>query len=1107
MKHKSRRILPILTFLTFGMVTGSIVATDYSKDFSPVTKVNAYAGDTEKLYLAGTFNSWDTDNTDYPMPYETWDSGEGRLQYKATYNFTSKTEFRVIYPYDGGCVWFEPGLSDNTDGGITDGGSSNFKVSRDISVTLTYKMWTNGGYQTLICDEHFFSISASSESDSKGSVSVSSGSVSYNGSTTLNATPESGYTFRGWTKDGGSSFVSTSNPYVLEDISADASYTAYFSSDTGTDLYVDCGTWDLNSGEKPYIHYWDSHTTYSDETNPTNITAVYDLAETYTNNKYWKFTVYPVDTSNFSYVIYYGSSITSYTYKTENQSYTGTNNGNYINTPSNNVSTVWRFNSNGNIYKEILKQKLDDGTPTDLSSFYILNGINKTFPTAATLTGYDFRKWSTAETGDSGTEYTGGTGYSFSANQTIYARYTTKTYSVVYDDNMSGPTHTETKSHWTDHIVLTYTEAGFTRPSFRKFDRWCTNYTGEGGTSYTPGQHYTNNEGTTLYAIWSYFTVQYRTRTNSSASWGSWTTMIDHDRGGNLHYYDTSSDIVQTKGMQVQFQYLNETNTPVTIAYGQADNYYGALVGDCGNNFEYDDNHILTCKYNGVTGKFGLRLNEETSKFVFYPVALGMDDKTGESKHYDLVINDTFVKTAIETTNYQWKKENITLNPGDVIKFSSTTANAVFRPNYFNTSSPYIHDHFDFTYTDDAITSDTLVCKVGGVYDIYIQGSHTGEGNTFYVGDRETWTMAYNLNGHDHTSVSSEYVSRGNAATEPDDPDDDVIYRFDGWYTEATCETEWDFETALTGDVTLYAKWNLDLITELSADGSGVTVTYFIPKSDFGNSAIFDKVVFERPNPNAMSGVPIVNVIPLEDLDGYDTENKAGYYEFGANINFAELEDDITVSFFKGELEKFTWTCTAGELIEAEKNPSEAVIDIYKIILNAGARAQLASNYHIDNLASQRLTWTEINTIQTMMNSVSIEDITGCGYGVIGGGALPSSITNLSSTIGMDGKIAARISFDYTGSEDVTAALNGSSGFSISSVKKVGNHYTVDVTTTADKFNTKFRVDFTFGETRTFGVVYAYNKYYRNVLMDSNASNEQKNLAKALYLYYDITKA
>ena len=41
MKHKSRFLLPILTFLTFGMVTGSVVAVDYVKDEMPTEEADA----------------------------------------------------------------------------------------------------------------------------------------------------------------------------------------------------------------------------------------------------------------------------------------------------------------------------------------------------------------------------------------------------------------------------------------------------------------------------------------------------------------------------------------------------------------------------------------------------------------------------------------------------------------------------------------------------------------------------------------------------------------------------------------------------------------------------------------------------------------------------------------------------------------------------------------------------------------------------------------------------------------------------------------------------------------------------------------------------------
>ena len=68
-----------------------------------------------------------------------------------------------------------------------------------------------------------------------------------------------------------------------------------------------------------------------------------------------------------------------------------------------------------------------------------------------------------------------------------------------------------------------------------------------------------------------------------------------------------------------------------------------------------------------------------------------------------------------------------------------------------------------------------------------------------------THTVRFDANGQGQAPVSLN-VPAGLAASEPTAPTADG-YRFDGWYTDAACETRFDFKTLVTDDITLYAKW------------------------------------------------------------------------------------------------------------------------------------------------------------------------------------------------------------------------------------------------------------------------------------------------------------
>lgn len=67
-----------------------------------------------------------------------------------------------------------------------------------------------------------------------------------------------------------------------------------------------------------------------------------------------------------------------------------------------------------------------------------------------------------------------------------------------------------------------------------------------------------------------------------------------------------------------------------------------------------------------------------------------------------------------------------------------------------------------------------------------------------------TFTVTFNSNGG--SEVPNQVVEQGAAAVEPNAPTKSG-YRFDGWYTDSSLATAYDFNMPVTGDLTLYAKW------------------------------------------------------------------------------------------------------------------------------------------------------------------------------------------------------------------------------------------------------------------------------------------------------------
>ena len=68
-------------------------------------------------------------------------------------------------------------------------------------------------------------------------------------------------------------------------------------------------------------------------------------------------------------------------------------------------------------------------------------------------------------------------------------------------------------------------------------------------------------------------------------------------------------------------------------------------------------------------------------------------------------------------------------------------------------------------------------------------------------------TVSFDLCGHGGANISDQTFVSGNKASEPTAPKEDG-WVFGGWYTEKGCQYRFSFDSAVTSDITLYAKWD-----------------------------------------------------------------------------------------------------------------------------------------------------------------------------------------------------------------------------------------------------------------------------------------------------------
>lgn len=88
-----------------------------------------------------------------------------------------------------------------------------------------------------------------------------------------------------------------------------------------------------------------------------------------------------------------------------------------------------------------------------------------------------------------------------------------------------------------------------------------------------------------------------------------------------------------------------------------------------------------------------------------------------------------------------------------------------------------------------------------------IEGNKDSPALTLYAQWNKLVTVSFDLCGHGGANIPSQTFVSGNKASEPTAPKEDG-WVFGGWYTEKGCQYRFSFDSAVTSDITLYAKWD-----------------------------------------------------------------------------------------------------------------------------------------------------------------------------------------------------------------------------------------------------------------------------------------------------------
>ena len=103
-----------------------------------------------------------------------------------------------------------------------------------------------------------------------------------------------------------------------------------------------------------------------------------------------------------------------------------------------------------------------------------------------------------------------------------------------------------------------------------------------------------------------------------------------------------------------------------------------------------------------------------------------------------------------------------------------------------------------------------------------IKAGGTGRITLYARWQANAYIVDFVLNGGTMKNTEQIVVAGGTVAFEEPTREN---YLFMGWFTDAACTQRYDFSTPVTGDLTLYAKWRLSVISGTASDGTIVTIT------------------------------------------------------------------------------------------------------------------------------------------------------------------------------------------------------------------------------------------------------------------------------------------
>ena len=386
----------------------------------------------------------------------------------------------------------------------------------------------------------------------------------------------------------------------------------------------------------------------------------------------------------------------------------------------------------------------------------------------------------------------------------LTAAYTANTYTVKFDLNYEGSTGNPS------NIKVTYdsvygdlpvpTRVGYT------FDGWFTEQ--EGGTQITANDVVKITADQTLFAHWT--AIEYKIIYNP----GTGTNNLENP---SVYTYESAfefKDPTAPEGYDFVGWFNAANNEKISgITEGR--------TGDLTLIAQYKPmEYTVTFEVNGNGATVDPLKKDVTFGSVYGELPVPTRNGytfvgwfTQQEGGTQITANNTVAITENQTLFAQW----------DVIEYT-IVYNGLRGMEHTNQTSYTIE-------SDEIELKDPTSAPTGYTFDGWYNGEDKvttipagSHGNLTLTAHwkANTYTVDFVLNGGTMKNTEQIVVAGGTVAFEEPTREN---YLFMGWFTDAACTQRYDFSTPVTGDLTLYAKWRLSVISGTASDGTIVTIT------------------------------------------------------------------------------------------------------------------------------------------------------------------------------------------------------------------------------------------------------------------------------------------